>query len=81
MSQSTSTEVDQAIARISKALAGGAATLRVAADDIKWLLAEIEGGREAFGTIVGQKNALRAEVANLRRTIQSLQAMIHKERR
>lgn len=74
-SQITVPEVDQAITRATDALEKAENTVQLKKQDLQWLLAEIEGGRESFGTLVGQNNSLRAEVARLQRTVQTFLSM------
>jgi len=74
-------EVDRAIDAVYAALAApdngdgadeddGLVTL--SRSDVRLMLAEIEGGREAFGTLVDRNAALREKTAAMRRTIDSL---------
>lgn len=68
--------VAQAIERLKSAVEPpdkGAVSLSVS--DAQWLLGEIEGGQEAFGTVVNQNAALRYEVAKLRQNIDGLLAL------
>lgn len=65
-------EVDQVLARLRQ-IDGTAITLSHKEAD--WLLAEIDGGREAFGTVVQQKKGLEQRVAQLQRSVDTLLAM------
>lgn len=75
----TNPEVDRLVARMSKWI--GETTpestkrLTLSREDAQWLLAEIEGGREAFGTIVQANAGLRARVATMQHTIDILNSM------
>lgn len=61
----TAPEVDQVLARLRQMDGGSIALSR---DDADWLLAEIDGGREAFGAVVQQKKELEQTVKQMRRT-------------
>jgi len=50
-------------------------SVTISGKDAEWLLAEIEGGREAFATLVQQKVDLAQQVSTMRRTIDDLLAM------
>lgn len=69
-------EVDQILARLRQ-MGGDSVALSQA--DARWLLAEINGGREAFGTLVQQKKGLEQQVAQMRRTIDDLSALLRKK--
>ena len=43
--------------------------------EVQWVLAEIEGGREAFGTIVQNNMGLRSRMATMQGTIDTLMSM------
>jgi hypothetical protein len=73
--QITVPEVDQAITRATEALEKAEGTVQLEKQDLQWLLAEIDGGRIAFGTLVQQKNGLEQQVKQMRRTIDDLLAM------
>lgn len=68
----TMPEVDQAITRLRQ-MVGESVTL--SSQDAEWLLAEIDGGREAFGVVVQQKRELEQKVGQMRRTIDDLSNM------
>jgi len=68
-------EVDQVLARLRQ-MDGD--SIALSQDDVRWLLAEIDGGREAFGTLVQQKKGLEQRVAQMRRTIDDLSALLRK---
>lgn len=65
-------EVDQVLARLRQM---NNEPIVLSRQDAGWLLAEIDGGREAFGTLVQQKNGLEQQVAQMRRTIDDLLSM------
>lgn len=69
-------EVDQVIARLRQ-MNGDSVTL--SREDARWLLAEIDGGREAFGAVVRKKNGLEQQVKQMRRTIDDLSALLRKK--
>lgn len=72
----TSPEVDQVLARLRQKEGDSIVLSR---DDARWLLAEIDGGREAFGTLVQQKRGLEQQVAQMRRTIDDLSSLLRKK--
>lgn len=72
----TTPVVNQVLARLRQA---GDDAITLSRDDVRWLLAEIEGGREAFGTLVQQKKGLEQQVAQMRRTIDDLSALLRKK--
>ncbi len=69
-------EVDQVLARLRQV---GDEAITLSRDDSRWLLAEIDGGREAFGTLVQQKKGLEQQVTQMRRTIDDLSALLRKK--
>ena len=71
----TVTEVDRVLARLQQMDGDSIALSR---EDAKWLLAEIDGGREAFGTLVQQKKGLEQQVVQMRRTIDDLSALLRR---
>lgn len=75
----TNPEVDRLCARLSNWLAktapDGTGRLTLDRADVQWLLAEIEGGREAFATVVQNAAGLRDRMANMQRTIDTLMSM------
>ena len=50
-------------------------TMTLSHQDVVWLLAEIDGGREAFDAVVQQKKGLEQQAVQMRRTIDDLLAM------
>ena len=69
-------EVDQVLARLRQ-MNGDSVTL--SREDAGWLLAEIDGGREAFVAVVQKKNGLEQQVKQMRRTIDDLSALLRKK--
>lgn len=69
-------EVNQVLARLRQ-MNGDSVTL--SREDAGWLLAEIDGGREAFGAVVQKKNGLEQQVKQMRRTIDDLSALLRKK--
>lgn len=69
-------EVDQVLARLRQ-MNGDSVTL--SREDAGWLLAEIDGGWEAFGAVVQKKNGLEQQVKQMRRTIDDLSALLRKK--
>lgn len=67
--------IDQVIARLRE-MNGDSVSL--SREDVEWLLAEIEGGMEAFGAVVQQKNDLEQKVKKMQRTIDDLSALLRK---
>lgn len=72
----TTPEVDQVLARLRQV---GDEAITLSQNDARWLLAEIDGGREAFGTLVQKKKGLEQQVAQMRRTIDDLSALLRKK--
>lgn len=68
----TMPEVDLVLARLRQMDGDSIALSR---DNAEWLLAEIDGGREAFGVVVQQKKELEQKVKQMRRTIDDLLSM------
>lgn len=68
----TLTEVDRVLARLRQT---EMRAVTLSHEEVRWLLAEIEGGREAFDTVVRQKKGLEQQVARMQRTIDDLLAM------
>ncbi len=56
-------EVDQVLARLRQMNGNSVTLLR---NDAQWLLAEIDGSREAFGAVVQKKNSLEQQVKQMR---------------
>lgn len=75
----TNPEVDRIVQKMSRWLAatppGAPKPFPLNRDEVQWLLAEIEGGREAFGTIVESNTGLRSRVATMQGTINTLMSM------
>lgn len=69
-------EVDLVLARLRHM---DAESIVLSREDAGWLLAEIDGGREAFGTLVQQKKGLEQQVGQMRRTIDDLSALLRKK--
>lgn len=72
----TTPEVDQVLARLRQV---DDEAITLSQNDARWLLAEIDGGREAFGTLVQQKKGLEQQVAQMRRTIDDLSVLLRKK--
>lgn len=72
-------EVDSVCVRMSNWIADTApddtATITLTRAEVQWLLAEVEGGREAFGTVVRNAAGLRKRIAEMQRTIDTLMSM------
>lgn len=71
-SSRTVPEVDQVLARLRRMTEK---PISLSPQEARWLLAEIDGGREAFGTLVLQQTGLEEQVRQMRRTIDDLLAM------
>jgi hypothetical protein len=75
----TNPEVDRIVEKMSRWLAATPPEAQkpfpLTRDEVQWLLAEIEGGREAFGTIVESNTGLRSRVATMQGTINTLMSM------
>ena len=69
-------EVDQVLARLRQV---GDNSITLSLDDVRWLLAGIDGGREAFGAVVQKKNGLEQQAKQMRRTIDDLSALLRKK--
>lgn len=69
-------EVDMVLDRLRQ---DASEAITLSRDDARWLLAEIDGGREAFGTLVQQKKGLEQQVAQMRRTIDDLSALLRRK--
>lgn len=67
----TVSEVDQILSR----LRGVPDKTTLSRQDVGWLLAEIDGGREAFGAVVEQKREMVQKAARMQRTIDDLLEM------
>lgn len=75
-SQTYLPEVDMVLDRLRQ---DASEAITLSQDDARWLLAEIDGGREAFGTLVQQKKGLEQQVAQMRRTIDDLSALLRRK--
>lgn len=64
--------VDQVLDRLRQM---GGESIALSLADAEWLLAEIDGGREAFGVVVQQKKELEQKVKQMRSTIDGLLSM------
>ncbi len=75
----TNPEVDRIVDKMTRWLADTTAEapepLLLSRTEVQWLLAEIEGGREAFGTIVQNNMGLKSRVATMQGTIDTLMSM------
>ena len=75
----TNPEVDRIFDKMTRWLADTTAEapepLLLSRTEVQWLLAEIEGGREAFGTIVQNNMGLKSRVATMQGTIDTLMSM------
>ena len=69
-------EVDMVLDRLRQ---DASEAITLSRDDARWLLAEIDGGREAFGTLVQQKKGLEQQVAQMRHTIDDLSALMRRK--
>lgn len=50
-------------------------TFALTRTEVQWLLAEVEGGREAFGTVVRKAACLRKQIAEMQKTIDTLMSI------
>ena len=75
----TNPEVDRIVDKMTRWLADSPPEapepLLLSRTEVQWLLAEIEGGREAFGTIVQNNMGLRSRMATMQGTIDTLMSM------
>lgn len=75
----TNPEVDRIVDKLTRWLADTPADATepcpLSREEVKWLLAEIEGGREAFGTIVQNNMGLKTRVATMQGTIDTFMSM------
>lgn len=72
---------DKTIASLRAAVSDGKAEVTISAECANLLLAEIDGGREAFGAVVDGLKALKQKVRDLDRNHQSALEVIRKIRR
>lgn len=70
--RNTLSELDQVVSRLRRM---NSDSITLSQDDVWWLLAEIDGGREAFSALIQQKKVLSHQVVQLQRTIDDLLAM------
>ncbi len=78
-SAQTNPEVDRIVEKMTRWLAAtppeATKPFPLTRAEVQWVLAEIEGGREAFGTIVESNTGLRSRVATMQGTIHTLMSM------
>ena len=79
LSQKTNPEVDRIVERMKAFLdytgLSGPKRLSLSREDVQWVVAEIEGGREAFGTLVQTNASMRSRAATMQSTIDTLMSM------
>lgn len=75
----TNPEVDRIVDKMSRWLAKtpleAKKPLFLTREEVQWLVAEIEGGREAFGTIVNNNAGLKSRMNTMQGTIDTLMSM------
>ncbi len=75
----TNPEVDRIVDKITRWLAKtpleAKKPLPLTREEVQWLVAEIEGGREAFGTIVDNNAGLKSRMNTMQGTIDTLMSM------
>lgn len=75
----TQPEVDRIVERMKAFLDNpcpdGPKRLSMSREDVRWVVAEIEGGREAFGTLVQTNAGMRTRAATMQSTIDTLISM------
>lgn len=75
----TNPEVDRIVEKMTRWLAAtppeAPKPFPLTRAEVQWVLAEIEGGREAFGTIVQNNTGLRSRMASMQGTIDTLMSM------
>lgn len=75
----TNPEVDRIVEKMSRWLAATPPEAQkpfpLTRDEVQWLLAEIEGGREAFGTIVESNAGLKSRIETMQGTINTFMSM------
>ena len=75
----TQPEVDRIVERMKAFLDNpcpdGPKRLSMSREDVRWVVAEIEGGREAFGTLVHTNAGMRTRAATMQSTIDTLMSM------
>lgn len=79
LTQKTNPEVDRIVERMKAFLDNpcpdGPKRLSMSREDVRWVVAEIEGGREAFGTLVQTNSGMRTRAATMQSTIDTLMSM------
>ena len=79
LSQKTNPEMDRIVERMKAFLdntgPSGPKRLSLSREDVQWVVAEIEGGREAFGTLVQTNASMRSRAATMQSTIDTLMSM------
>lgn len=72
-------EVDRVVERMKVFLDNtgpdGPKRFSMSREDVQWVVAEIEGGREAFGTLVDTNACMRSRAATMQMTIDTLMSM------
>lgn len=75
----TNPEVDRIVDKMTRWLAKtpleAKKPLPLNREEVQWLVAEIEGGREAFGTIVDNNAGLKSRMNTMQGTIDTLMSM------
>ena len=75
----TNSEVDRIVERMTSWLAKTPIEAKkpfsLSHEEVQWLVAEIEGGREAFGTLVDNNAGLKSRMNTMQGTIDTLMAM------
>lgn len=75
----TNPEVDRIVDKMTRWLAKtpleAKKPLPLTREEVQWLVAEIEGGREAFGTIVDNNAGLKSRMNTMQGTIDTLLSM------
>ena len=75
----TNPEVDRIVDKMTRWLAKtpleAKKPLPLTREEVQWLVAEIEGGREAFGTIVDNNAGLKSRMNTMQGTIDTLRSM------
>lgn len=75
----TNPEVDRIVDKMTRWLAKtpleAKKPLPLTREEVQWLVAEIEGGREAFGTIVDKNAGLKSRMNTMQGTIDTLMSM------
>lgn len=75
----TNPEVDRIVDKMTRWLAKtpleAKKPLSLTREEVQWLVAEIEGGREAFGTLVNKNAGLKTRMNTMQGTIDTLRSM------